>query len=88
MRLAGLKVRAAMRRMRWLLGLLALWLASATLAFGALKGMPWHDANPRVRIAARYALDSLAGVLEKLGADYVYSQSLSAFNEITRVLKV
>ena len=47
-----------------------------------------RDANPKARIAARTAMDNLKGVLEKLGADYVYSQSLSAFNEITKVMKV
>lgn len=46
-----------------------------------------RDANPGVHIAARCAMDSLVGVLEKLGADYVYSASLAAYNEITKVLK-
>lgn len=47
-----------------------------------------RDANPDVRIAARCSQDNMIGVLQKLGADYVYSTSLSAFNEITKVLKV
>ncbi|MBI5244276.1 MAG: NAD-binding protein [Elusimicrobia bacterium] len=47
-----------------------------------------RDANPEVHIAARCAMDNLVGVLEKLGADYVYSASLAAYNEITKILKV
>jgi len=47
-----------------------------------------REANPKIGIAVRCARDNMIGVLQKLGADYVYSASLAAFNEITKVLKV
>lgn len=43
------------------------------------------EANPAIKVAARCGVDELVGVLEKLGADQVYSTSLAAFNEVVKV---
>lgn len=45
-----------------------------------------REANPSIFIAARCPVDGLIGVLQKLGADYVYSASLAAYNDITKAL--
>ena len=46
-----------------------------------------REANPACKIAVRCPLDELAGVLEKLGADHVYSASLAAFKELTALMR-
>lgn len=46
-----------------------------------------RDANPRLQIVTRCHLDDLVGVFEKLGANVVYSASLAAFHEISKVFE-
>ncbi|MEK7858000.1 MAG: NAD(P)-binding protein [Elusimicrobiota bacterium] len=43
-----------------------------------------REANPALKIVARCPIDDLVGVLEKLGADHVYSASQAAFNAVLR----
>lgn len=45
-----------------------------------------HDLNPSCVIASRCAIDELVGVLEKLGAQHVYSTSMAAFQELAKLV--
>lgn len=61
-------------------------IASNNLETAIILTKAARDANAHLRIAVRCHLDQIVSVLEKLGADQVYSTSLSAFNEIAKTL--
>lgn len=46
-----------------------------------------REGNPNLKIAVRCPVDELVGVLEKLGADVVFSTSSAAYRELAGVLK-
>ena len=45
-----------------------------------------RELNPACKISARCGRDELVAVLQKIGADHVYSTSLAAFNELKQML--
>ena len=45
-----------------------------------------RDANPKCKIATRCALDNLVEVFEQLGANHVYSTTLTTFKELAKII--
>lgn len=62
-------------------------LASNNLETALIVTKRARDANKELKISARTNLDEFAEILEKLGADYVYSTSMAGLHELVSRLR-